>query len=75
MRIDGQVWRFGMGDRVQKIKGGAWRGRVVGFYSTSLTQRGYCVESAFEPGSVQIYPEAALDVWGVCGADAAKPGA
>lgn len=51
---------FTLGDRVTKIKGSSWTGRVVGFYSTTLTPVGYCVESENEPGSVQIYPEAAL---------------
>lgn len=48
------------GDRVTKTKGASWTGRVVGFYSTALTPIGYAVESENEPGSVQIYPEAAL---------------
>ena len=51
---------FKLGDRVTKTKGAAWTGRVVGFYSTQLTPIGYAVESENEPGSVQIYPEAAL---------------
>jgi hypothetical protein len=41
----GLDWLFFMGDRVRKTKGAAWQGRVVGFYSTSLTLRGYAVES------------------------------
>jgi hypothetical protein len=53
-------WRFKVGDRVTKIKGSSWTGRVVGVYETSLTPIGYCVESEREPGSVQIYPESAL---------------
>jgi hypothetical protein len=52
--------KFKRGDRVTKTKGSSWTGRVVGFYSTDLTPIGYCVESENEPGSVQIYPEAAL---------------
>lgn len=52
-------WR--LGTRVQKIKGSKWRGRVVGYYSTGLTPVGYCVESEFEQGSVQIYPASALE--------------
>jgi hypothetical protein len=52
--------KFSLGDFVQKISGSQWRGRVVGFYSTELTQVGYCVESSTELGSVQIYPEKAL---------------
>jgi hypothetical protein len=59
--------RFALGDHVRKTKGSQWHGRVVGLYSTTLTPVGYAVESAREPGSVQIYPEAALEVWGVCG--------
>lgn len=53
--------KFTIGDRVRKTKGSSWQGRVVGFYSTDLTPIGYCVESEREPGSVQIYPEAALE--------------
>ncbi|MCC0013643.1 MAG: hypothetical protein H6877_10035 [Rhodobiaceae bacterium] len=56
--------RFKLGDRVTKTKGSSWTGRVVGFYSTTLTPIGYAVESENEPGSVQIYPEAALDAAG-----------
>lgn len=48
------------GDRVTKIRGSQWTGRIVGFYSTELTPIGYAVESETERGSVQIYPEAAL---------------
>ncbi|MEA5457261.1 hypothetical protein SPF06_21300 [Sinomonas sp. JGH33] len=52
---------FELGDRVRKVRGSSWQGRVVGYYSTALTPRGVCVESEREPGSVQIYPEAALE--------------
>ena len=45
---------------VTKISGSSWTGRVCGTYSTSLTPEGYNVESENEPGSVQIYPAAAL---------------
>ena len=51
---------FSIGDRVTKIKGSAWTGRVVGTYITTMTPEGYAVESENEPGSVQIYPAAAL---------------
>lgn len=51
-----------IGDRVEKVKGSCWTGRVVGFYRTELTPYGVCVESEREPGSVQIYPEAALKI-------------
>ena len=54
------LWR--LGTRVRKIKGASWQGRVVGYYSTTLTPHGYCVESEREPGSVQIYPAAALEI-------------
>jgi dihydrofolate reductase (trimethoprim resistance protein) len=52
---------FALGDRVRKKSGAAWQGRVVGWYSTELTPEGYAVESEFHPGSVQIYPVAALE--------------
>lgn len=51
-----------LGTRVRKRKGSSWQGRVVGYYSTHLTPRGYAVESERETGSVQIYPKAALEV-------------
>lgn len=53
--------KFKLGDSVRKVRGSQWRGRVVGFYSTSLTPEGYAVESDTEVGSVQIYPAAALE--------------
>ena len=53
--------RFKPGDLVQKKSGSKWRGRIVGYYSTDLTKVGWAVESIHEPGSVQIYPESALD--------------
>ena len=55
--------KFHLGQRVCKTKGSHWHGTVCGFYATKLTPIGYAVESAFEPGSVQIYPENALAVW------------
>jgi len=55
--------KFSLGDKVKKIKGSQWHGTVVGTYSTKLNPEGYCVESAFESGSVQIYPAAALEKW------------
>ena len=51
---------FQLGDRVEKINGSSWCGKVVGTYSTALTPEGYAVESEREPGSVQIYPAKAL---------------
>ena len=53
--------KFQLGDQVAKIRGSSWHGRIVGWYSTSLTPEGYAVESDHEPGSVQIYPAAALE--------------
>jgi len=52
---------FGLGDRVRKKSGAAWQGRIVGWYSTTLTPEGYAVESEAHSGSVQIYPVAALE--------------
>jgi dihydrofolate reductase (trimethoprim resistance protein) len=52
---------FRLGDRVRKKSGSAWQGRIVGWYSTKLTPEGYAVESDAHPGSVQIYPVAALE--------------
>ncbi|MEM9999972.1 MAG: DfrB family trimethoprim-resistant dihydrofolate reductase [Pseudomonadota bacterium] len=52
-------WPYGK--RVRKITGSSWQGYVVGYYTTSLTGEGYCVESEREPGSVQIYPRHALE--------------
>ena len=52
---------FCLGDRVRKRSGAAWQGCVVGWYSTTLTPEGYAVESEAHPGSVQIYPVAALE--------------
>lgn len=53
-------WKIG--DRVRKKSGSSWQGPVVGFYSTTLTPNGICVESEREPGSVQVYPAHALEV-------------
>jgi hypothetical protein len=53
--------KFNLGDRVRKIRGASWQGRVVGFYSASLTPIGYAVESERESGNVQVYPEQALE--------------
>lgn len=59
--MDTTGWKYKLGESVKKSKGSKWRGTIVGFYSSSLTSRGYAVESYFEEGSVQIYPEAALE--------------
>lgn len=55
--------RWQIGDKVRKKRGSSWRGTVCGFYTTPHTPEGYCVDSAFEPGSVQVWPEAALEDW------------
>lgn len=55
--------KFKFGQTVRKKSGSAWHGVIVGWYSTELTPNGYAVESYYEIGSVQIYPEAALEVW------------
>ncbi len=60
----GPTRKFELGDHVTKIKGSSWTGHVVGFYSTDLTPVGYCIESENEPGSIQIYPEAAIRAMG-----------
>lgn len=60
--MDTSTWKFKMGDEVKKVKGSEWQGNVVGFYSTSLTERGYAVESIAHKGATQIYPEAALEL-------------
>jgi len=52
---------FELGERVRKKSGAAWQGLIVGWYSTKLTPEGYAVESEAHPGSVQIYPVAALE--------------
>lgn len=54
--------KFKLGDCVYKTKGSEWIGRVVGTYSTDLTPEGYCVESIYHSGSVQIYPASALEL-------------
>lgn len=54
---------FKMGDFVAKKGRASWRGRIVGWYRTDLTALGYAIESYFEPGSVQIYPQAAIEAW------------
>jgi len=64
--------RYKLGDFVQKKRGSSWRGVVVGDYSTDQTEEGYSVVSLHEPGSVQVWPLAALEDWdGVTDADKA----
>ncbi|ANK77284.1 DfrB family trimethoprim-resistant dihydrofolate reductase [Ensifer adhaerens] len=54
---------FQMGDYAAKKGRASWRGKIVGWYRTDLTSLGYAIESHFEPGSVQIYPETAIEAW------------
>jgi predicted RNA-binding Zn-ribbon protein involved in translation (DUF1610 family) len=60
MKIDTPLGCWRIGTRVRKKSGSNWQGTVCGYYSTSLTDVGYAVESERELGSVQIYPAAAL---------------
>jgi hypothetical protein len=60
--IDDCGWAFKFGQRVGKKTGSWWEGRVVGFYSTEQTPRGYCVQLEQINGPVQIYPESALEL-------------
>lgn len=52
--------KFPIGSLVEKTGRSSWRGKVVGYYRTELTPLGYAIESIYEPGSVQIYPAAAI---------------
>ena len=52
---------YDYGTPLQKKKGSQWRGFVRGFYTSSLTVEGYCIESMNEKGSVQLYPLEALE--------------
>jgi dihydrofolate reductase (trimethoprim resistance protein) len=63
MIIEAPLGLYKYGTLLQKKQGSHWRGKVVGYYSTSNTPIGYAIESAFEPGSVQIYPASALVFW------------
>lgn len=55
--------RWQLGDKVKKKANSSWRGVVCGFYNTAATPNGYSVVSLYEPGSVQVWPEAALEDW------------
>lgn len=55
--------KFKRGDHVRKIKGSEWEGTVVGeYYNPDLDHYGVCVLSNAHKGSIQIYPEAALEL-------------
>lgn len=60
--MDTTGWKFQKGQMVRKISGSDWFGRIVGFYSTTLSEHGYCIESHWHPNSVQNYPEKALEL-------------
>lgn len=50
-----------IGEWVHKKSGSYWEGKIVGFYSTTQTHEGYCVQLlGMENGPVQIYPRSAL---------------
>lgn len=55
---------FLLGQKVRKKSGSWWEGRVVGYYITRQTPRGYCVQMQTPCGNgpVQIYPESALEL-------------
>ena len=61
MKILTPLGAFVIGTILRKKSGSSWQGKVVGYYSTELTEVGYCIESEREPGSVQIYPASALE--------------
>lgn len=63
MKIEPPLGCWRIGTTLKKKSGSNWHGKVVGYYSTSLTPIGYAIESAFEAGSVQIYPASALEPW------------
>lgn len=63
MQDEQNVPRWPLGAFVQKKANSSWRGVVVGFYATETTPQGYSVASLHEPGSVQVWPEAALTDW------------
>lgn len=52
---------FASGDMVQKKGIAQWRGKIVGWYRPANGKLGFSVESMFEHGSVQIYPQTALE--------------
>lgn len=60
--MDTKDWKFQLDDLVYNKSGSEWDGRIVGFYSTTTTPRGYAVQSSTHRGNVQIYPEAALEL-------------
>mgnify|MGYP003527232192 CR=1 FL=1 len=55
-------WKYRFGNSLQKTKGAEWHGTVCGIYFTELTKEGYAVNSTRETGSVQVYPEHALEI-------------
>lgn len=63
-KLNVSKWMYEIGDRVRKKSGSWWEGKVVGFYSTMQTPRGYAVQlqTRDDNGPVQIYPESALEL-------------
>lgn len=55
--------KWALGHSVKKKSGPSWRGTVCGYYSAPNIPIGYCVESAFESGSVANFAESALEDW------------
>lgn len=55
------IEQFPLGTNVKKKSGSEWNGKIVGYYSTTLTPNGVAIESHTERGSVQIYPTKAIE--------------
>jgi LmbE family N-acetylglucosaminyl deacetylase len=55
-------WAFREGDMVGKKSGSWWEGKIVGWYSTRDTPRGYAIQAQVSGGNgpVQIFPETAI---------------
>lgn len=55
-------WAFREGDMVRKKSGSWWEGKIVGWYSTRDTPRGYAIQAQVPRGNgpVQIFPETAI---------------
>jgi hypothetical protein len=54
-------WKWRVGDQVKKKSGSMFEGKIVGYYSTEQTPRGYAIESGAYKNTVQIFPEQALE--------------
>lgn len=53
--------KFKIGDLVRKVSGSEWEGQVVGYYMRKGGKIGVCIESGTHKGSIQIYPEEAVE--------------